>query len=324
VAKKIVVLGTGGTIAGLRAAAGEGYHAAQLSVQQLLGGLGPNLGLDLVVEQVAQIDSKDMSREVWQALLARCHHWLEQADVSGLVITHGTDTVEETAWFLSEVLAPFKPVVLTCAMRPADAPDADGPRNLSEALRVAADTQAHGVMVVCAGEIHGARDVQKVHPTRLQAFGSGDAGVCGRVSDAGVAWLRSPVVSSRAWDTEAMARLMALPAWPRVEILLSHALADGGHIAALLDRELMQRLDLAPVRGLVVAGTGNATVHEALIRPLQEAQAAGVSVAYVTRCAEADGVLAPSSKGSAAALAPGLSPVKARISLILELARSGD
>jgi L-asparaginase len=122
--QKIVVLGTGGTIAGTSAQAGDniGYTAAQVGVGQLLAavpGLQQAARGVLVAEQVAQIDSKDMDGHVWQALALRCAHHLEDPEVRGVVITHGTDTLEETAWFLHEVLdTRAKPVVLTCAMRP--------------------------------------------------------------------------------------------------------------------------------------------------------------------------------------------------------------
>jgi hypothetical protein len=110
-AKRIVVLGTGGTIAGRAASAHDnlGYQAAQVGVEDLLRGVNAPQPVDLVTEQVAQVDSKDMDFGVWRALAARCAHWLAQDDVAGLVITHGTDTMEETAFFLQAVLAPAKP-----------------------------------------------------------------------------------------------------------------------------------------------------------------------------------------------------------------------
>src|ERR1017187_2879725 len=157
--KKIVLLGTGGTIAGSAADADDnvGYTAAQLGVEQLLQAT-PDLAkatYAVVAEQVAQVDSKDMSFAVWRLLALRCAHWLAQSDVQGIVITHGTDTLEETAFFLRLVLpanlTACKPVVLTCAMRPASARFPDGPQNLSDAFVVAADGAAKGVLAVCAG-----------------------------------------------------------------------------------------------------------------------------------------------------------------------------
>lgn len=200
-AQKIVVLGTGGTIAGTAAQAGDniGYTAAQVGVGELLAavpGLETVAGGPLVVEQVAQIDSKDMEVGVWRALALRCDECMRDPSVRGVVITHGTDTIEETAWFLHSVLHASKPVVLTCAMRPSTALVPDGPQNLLDAVAVAATAGAQGVVVVAAGTIHGARRVQKVHPYRVDPFSSGDAGPLGWVEEGAArlvqAWPQAP------------------------------------------------------------------------------------------------------------------------------------
>ena len=177
-ASTVVVLGTGGTIAGTAADAGDnvGYTAAQLGVAQLVKAVPALQATTLDVEQVAQVDSKDMSHEVWRSLALRCAHHLARDDVTGIVITHGTDTLEETAWFLQRVLALSKPIVLTGAMRPATALQTDGPQNLLDAVTVAQSPDARGVVAVLSGRVHGARDVRKVHPYRVDAFNSGDAG----------------------------------------------------------------------------------------------------------------------------------------------------
>ena len=189
--KKLWVLGTGGTIAGLSANAHDnlGYVSAQVGVAQLAGSVGPAIAQhwELLTEQVAQIDSKDMDFDVWAVLAGRCRHFLSQEDVAGLVVTHGTDTLEETAYFLHRVLGSegvgHKPVVLTGAMRPASSMASDGPQNLRDALAVAADPAASGVLVVFAGKVHGAVQVQKVHPYRLDAFDSGESGPIGFVEE---------------------------------------------------------------------------------------------------------------------------------------------
>ncbi|MFN4359919.1 MAG: asparaginase [Hylemonella sp.] len=313
VGQKIVVLGTGGTIAGLAQGTTAGrYRAAQKSVDELLVGVAVPTGVRVQVEQVAQIDSKDMDLTVWQALLRACRAHLDQADVRGLVITHGTDTLEETAWLLQALLAPHKPVVLTCAMRPADAPDADGPRNLADALAVAADPDASGVLAVCAGRILGAQEVQKVHSSWLDAFSSGEAGDIGRVQASRVQWLRDrPVSTPRA----ALESVLAATALPRVEIVLSHAAASGAAVDALVDPDTAVRHGAASVRGLVLAGTGSGTLHREIEAATQRAQAAGVRVVRSTRCA--DGWLQPRADDAIPALP--LSPVKARLALMLDL-----
>lgn len=299
-----------------RAPGGRQYVAAQKPVADLLGAVPVPAGCEVLSEQVAQVDSKDIDLAVWQRLLLRCQYWLAQDDVCGLVITHGTDTLEETALLLQSVLAPVKPVVLTCAMRPANAPDADGPRNLADALQVAACGGAQGVTVVCAGQIHAAAEVQKVHTSRLDAFGSGDAGPLGRIGPEGVQLGRDWPRRGEAWSAPDVQALAARTAWPRVEVIYSHALASGAMVDTLLDAEVTRRLGVPPVQGLVVAGTGNGTVHHALLDALQRATAAGVHVVRASRCA-GGGV---SSTGEEVFPASrGLSPAKARVALMLSL-----
>lgn len=314
--KKIVVLGTGGTIAGTLSGPGGGYVAAQKAVAELLAGLPLSAAVELVSEQVAQVDSKDMDLAVWQALLRRCRHWLAQPEVQGLVITHGTDTLEETAYLLQAVLAPAKPVVLTCAMRPADAVDADGPQNLLDALAVAAEPGAHGVVAVCAGRILSAFDVQKVHTLQLDAFSSGEAGDLGQVVQGRVVLTKNWPKSTVKYASDAIENIANATAWPRVEIVLSHAAASGATVDALVAPDVAARFGAAPVRGLVVAATGNGTLHRALEAALQRAAAQGVRVVRATRCAQ--GRVWP-RPGDAWPDSQGLSPVKARLALMLEL-----
>jgi L-asparaginase len=306
--KKIAILATGGTIAGTSPVPGDnlGYTAAQLGVQDLLASVPALAGAALISEQVAQVDSKDMSFEIWRALAQRCSHWLAQPDVAGVVITHGTDTLEETAFFLQAVLAPGKPVVLTCAMRPATALAPDGPQNLLDAVAVASWRGARGVVAVCAGTIHGARDVRKRHTYRLDAFGSGDAGPIGYVEEGRLRLLR-------AWpgplgNAEAMLRKFTqAKRWPRVELVMSHAGAGGAVVQALIEQG---------VQGIVVAGSGNGSVHRDLEAALLNARDRGIKVVRATRCAEGEVLARPSDVLPHSA---GLSAVKARIALMLAL-----
>ncbi|GAB3361015.1 MULTISPECIES: asparaginase [Giesbergeria] len=307
----LVVLGTGGTIAGTAVCSSDnlGYSAAQRSVQVLLDGVGTvPVGIDLVSEQVAQVDSKDMDAAIWQALAARCQHYLRDPQVCGMVITHGTDTLEETAWFLHSVLPASKPVVLTCAMRPATALFADGPQNLRDAVVVATQPGAQGVTVVCAGQIHAAQRVQKVHPYRLNAFDSGDGGVLGWVEEGRVRMAQPWVTVALEADVE-KAVLPSAACWPRVEIVVSHAGASAATVDALV---------ASGVQGLVVAATGNGTIHQALIPALERAEAMGVAVLVSTRCVQGALVSTP-NRPPRWPWAPGLSPVKARITLLLQL-----
>ncbi len=331
--QKIVLLGTGGTIAGTAGDPGDnlGYTAAQVSVAQLLHATPElsTLACCLQTEQIAQVDSKDMSFAVWQRLALRCAHWLAQDEVRGAVITHGTDTLEETAYFLHAVLPPAllarKPVVLTCAMRPASSRFADGPQNLQDALALAQDPHANGVLAVCAGRIHSALQVQKVHPYRLDAFDSGEAGAQGMMEEGRVRWLNTgdrQIGDSGATAAAAecagaqrtlLDRLAGAADLPRVEVVMSHAGASARVVEALLAHEAGTQNRL---RGLVVAATGNGSLHQELERALLRAQASGVAVVRATRCAYGrvlprPGDLIPDSCG--------LSPVKARIALQLRL-----
>lgn len=320
-AKKVVVLGTGGTIAGRSARGSDnvGYKAGEVGVQSLLEDIAPLQaalqGRVLVAEQVAQVDSKDMGFAVWAALAQRCAQHLQDAEVDAVLITHGTDTLEETAFFLEQVLPPAllqaKPVVLTCAMRPASSFAPDGPQNVLDAMAVALDSAAHGVLVVCAGGVHSARLVQKSHTYRVDAFDSGDAGPVAVVEEGRVRWFGVPIAATppRAVDLSALVSAV----WPRVEIVMNYVGASGAMV-----RSLAQPGGAVPrLQGLVVAGTGNGTLHVDLEAALREVQAQGVQVVRASRCARGQVVA-----GEATAALPhsqGLSPVKARIALMLQL-----
>jgi L-asparaginase len=301
---KVVVLGSGGTIAGTAASATDaiGYTAAQLGVAQLVAAVPALADQALEVEQVAQLDSKDMDFATWQRLAERAAQHLAREDVVGVVVTHGTDTLEETAYFLHRVLAPAKPLVLTAAMRPATALDADGPRNLLDAVTVARDAAAEGVLVAIAGRVWAGAELRKVHTYRLDAFDAGDAGALAALEGGCLRWWR------RAPRADALGLpLIARDAaqWPRVEMVFNHAGANGSMVDTLVAQG---------VAGIVAVGTGNGTLHHALEAALQRAQASGVRVLRSTRCA-AGPVLGEGGLPSAGAL----SPWQARVELLLDL-----
>jgi L-asparaginase len=325
--QKVVVLGTGGTIAGTAASSADhtGYTAAQIGVTQLLHGIAglPEAlnGHELVTEQVAQIDSKDMDFATMTKLAARCAHWLGQVDVAAIVITHGTDTLEETAWFLHLTLPAdlqaAKPVVMTCAMRPATSSEADGPRNVVDAVRVALSGQARGVLCVCAGDVHSAQHVQKVHSHALNAFSSGDHSIAAQMQADKVLWkpekgpfydANSPVAQKNNAQT-AIETIVRTSQWPRVEIVQNYASSSGAVVRALLADHGQ------PVHGIVVAGTGNGTLSLDLEAALLAAQTQGVQVLRSTRCVF--GSVTP-VQGSALPCTP-LTPLKARIAMTLQL-----
>jgi L-asparaginase len=314
--QKIVVLGTGGTIAGESSSASEGlsYKAAQRGIDVLLQsvaeigqGLPPSLqACQFESEQVAQLDSKDMDFATWHHLAQRCQHWLSQDDVKAVVITHGTDTLEETAYFLSRVMGLSKPIVLTCAMRPANFKDADGPQNLRDALTLAAVAKGEGVWLVAAGEIHHSQHVQKVHPTRINAFDSGEAGVAGTVKQDHVEWLASFKPVRKPGDTAPL-WLPELAHWPWVEVVTNHVQADA---------KVVDLLTQAGVQGLVVAGTGNGSVSNAMKAGLMRAQAAGVEVRLASRCNQGPVIV---TDAHSFPVLDGLNPVKTRVALVLDI-----
>ena len=308
-ASKIVILGTGGTIAGTAADAGDniGYTAAQLGVMQLVAAVPALAAVALETEQVAQLDSKDMGYAVWRTLALRVAYHLDRSDVAGVVVTHGTDTLEETAYLLQRVLAPAKPVVLTAAMRPATALQSDGPQNLLDAVRVVQHPGAQGVLAVLAGTLHSGLEVRKTHTYRIDAFGSGDAGALGVVREGGITlW--------RAWPGgDALGlHLLARERSPRVAIVMSHADADGSVVEALRAHG---------IDGIVVAGTGNGTLHHGLEAALLRAQQqGGVQVLRCTRVAE--GPVLPTALGGFES-ADALTPAQARVELLLRLLAAG-
>ncbi len=316
---KVVVLGTGGTIVGVGAGPHAlSYQAAQLGVAQVVDfvkSVSPDLMLiPIETRQVAQVDSKDMDWPVWQALGRALQAELSRPEVGAIVITHGTDTLEEAAFLLHCLLNVNKPVVLTAAMRPATSHEADGPGNLRDALRVAhvaALRQHHGVVVVMAGQVWPARSVRKVQTQQIDAFDGGGCEALARVHASGEviefhAW---PAGGGGGWDCLEQ----DLPA--RVEIVTSHAGSDGRVVDALLAFQTKPS-QVDPVQGLVVAGTGHGTIHQGLTQALQRAEQSGIKVLRSTRVAQGgveyrDGDLWPA--------AGMLTPAQARVALMLEL-----
>lgn len=308
-ATRIVILGTGGTIAGQAARADDtiGYTAGALDVQSLIAAVPPLKAFDLDAEQVAQLDSKDMDAATWQRLAQRAACHLARPEVQGVVVTHGTDTLEESAWFLHRVLAPGKPLVLTAAMRPASALSADGPQNLLDAVTVARHPGAAGVLAVLAGRVHAAGDLRKRHATRTDAFAGGDAGPVALLEEGRVRPLRD-WPRGQPLGLQAIARDPAT--WPWVAVVANHAGAQGREVQALLK---------AGVQGLVVAGTGNGSISAALQAALQHALcSAGVPVRCCSRCADGT-VIAP--PGAVLPSAGERSPWQARVDLLLDLLR---
>jgi len=302
----VVILATGGTIAGVAPESTDttGYRAGALGADALIAAVPALAGHRLESESVAAIDSKDMDVATWRRLAERVAHHVARPEVAGVVITHGTDTLEETAYFLHRVLAPSKPVLLTAAMRPASALSPDGPANLLDAVIVAGTPGVRGVAVVFGGALWAAVGLRKIHTLQTAAFAASDCGPLARL-EGGV--LRA----FRAWpagEPLGLARIAAAPeAWPRVEIVLNHAGADGRLVDAAV---------ASGAAGIVVAGTGHGSLGERLEAALARARDAGVRVMRASRCAF--GPVLPRGAGDVEA-AGELSAVQARVELQLAL-----
>ena len=323
----IVYLGTGGTIAGSASSAQDNlsYTSGRVALGDLLAGLHglpERLGAHAMLhEQVFQEDSKDLDPSHWRILAARVAHHLGSPSVRGVVITHGTDTLEETAFYLARMLPATwlaaKPVVITCAMRPATSLSPDGPQNLRDATVVAGAPGAHGLMLVCQGQVLDGAQVQKMHPYQLNPFDVGDYGLVGVVEETQLrilgGWPRP--VPDRTVKTWAGSPTSGQD-FPRVEIVFNHNGADGANVRALCAPPSQGD---APVQGIVLGGTGNGTVHRGLEAALRHAQNQGVTVVRTTRCARGRVLPRADGRGEAFPILE-LSPVKARIELMLQLA----
>ncbi|WP_167854689.1 type II asparaginase [Mangrovimicrobium sediminis] len=271
----IVILATGGTIAG-RGDSGTraSYNAAALAVDALIEAVPQLAELAAISgEQVASVGSQDMSDAIWLTLAARVNTLLAEEGVDGVVITHGTDTIEETAYFLSLVVHSKKPVVLTAAMRPATALSADGPLNIYNAVAVAADPQAagRGVLVVINDDIHGARGMTKSSTTDVQTFISPERGLIGTSLYGENRYFRYPYKRHTADSEFSVDGLQALP---RVDVLYLHAGASP---------DLVDALVAAGARGIVLAGVGNGNMNRETQAAVARAVKAGVAVVRSTR-----------------------------------------
>jgi L-asparaginase len=256
----VVVLATGGTIAGAAASDVQAaYASGQVGVDQLLAAVPQAKKLAaLRGEQVSNIGSQDMNDEVWLKLARRVNELAAMPDVDGIVITHGTDTIEETGYFLNLVLKTKKPVVLTAAMRPSTALSADGPLNFYNAVAVAAnkDAAGRGVLVVVNDWIHGASSLTKASTTAVQTFLSPLRGLVGTVAYGEADFYRG-AVGRNTMDSEFS--LEGVTALPRVDIVMAHANMDG---------KMIEAAAAAGAKGVVIAGVGNGNMTKAALDAL--------------------------------------------------------
>lgn len=315
---RVTVLATGGTIAGAQARSpGKAYRSGITSIDSLIAaapGIGSLARLDAI--QVASIGSQDMGESVWRALARHARSALDKPGIAGVVVTHGTDTMEETAYFLNLVVRSPKPVVLVGAMRPATAMSADGPMNLFNAVATAAhpDAAGRGVLVVANDEIHFAREVTKTSTTQVGTFRSTHRGLAGLVSAGRIHFYGPPV---RRHTAASVFRMPVRGPLPRVDIIYAHA---------GMGPDLIEAAVRAGARGLVIAGVGNGNLGARAAAAAAAAARRGVAVVRSTRTGggivERNVEMADDRLGFIAS--DELNPQKARILLMLGLARTRD
>jgi L-asparaginase len=309
----VVVLATGGTIAGAASSDVQAaYTSGQVGVEQLLAAVPQAKKLaSLRGEQISNIGSQDMNDEVWLKLAGRINELVAMPDVDGVVITHGTDTIEETAYFLNLVVKSDKPVVMTAAMRPSTALSADGPLNFFNAVAVAANKKAagRGVLVVVNDWIHGASSLTKTSTTAVQTFLSPLSGLIGTVAYGDATFYRGPIGRHTAGSEFSLDGVTALP---RVDIVMAYENVDG----ALIDAAVA-----AGAKGVVIAGVGNGNMTEAALKSLAKHAKSGISCVRASRVTTGRvgrNVEVDDDKlGTVASL--GLNPQKARVLLRVAL-----
>lgn len=275
---RIVVIGTGGTIAGQGKSAHHtsSYACSVLGIEEILGAMSHAHELaELRSEQLLQTGSENFNNAHLIAIGLRVDALLSDDDVDGVVVTHGTDTIEETAYFLHLTLKTDKPVVFVGSMRPPSAMSSDAALNLYDAIAVAAHPSSRGLgaLVVANSEIHTARDVVKGNSFKLEAFRS-PYGVLGLVVEGVPRFYRKPARAhtiETPWSLHELAQ--HADALPKVDIVYAYGALDSSALDAIT----------AHARGIIYAGTGNGNVAEHLLEPLRAAAREGVHVVRATR-----------------------------------------
>jgi glutamin-(asparagin-)ase len=315
--KPVALIGTGGTIAGVAPDPDRphAYTDSQLGIGELVASLSSRVSLPpTVCEQLFQTGSEDFTEAHWLALAMRVQALLVDDGISGVVVAQGTDTIEETAYFLHLLLKSDKPVVVTGAMRPESALGSDVGLNLVQALTLAAHPKARGLgaLVMMNQRIHSAREVVKEHTWALDAFKTPEFGPLGVMLDGAPVWLRQPT-RGHTRDTPFALPIAGLP---RIDLVWGHV----GIRPDVIDASVR-----AGARGLVYAGTGNGSVATQMMPVLREAAASGCRIVRASRVQSGlvvrDG--AEDDSGAGFIAAGTLPAVKARVLLQLALTLEG-
>lgn len=314
---RIAILGTGGTIAGFidSTIATTGYTAGAIDIDVLIKAVPQIRDLaDISWEQIANIDSSNMCDEIWLRLAKKIAKLFAEG-IDGVVITHGTDTMEETAYFLNLTIKSDKPVVLVGAMRPSTAISADGPKNLYNAVALVANKEAKnkGVMVAINDKILSARGVVKTHSLNVDAFSSPDFGDLGYIVD-GKVFFYNNVTKAHTKNTPFdVSKLTSLP---KVDILYSYS-SDGSGVAA---KALFEH----GTKGIVVAGSGAGSIHKNQKDVLKELLKKGLKVVVSSRVVAGCVAVSDSDEKLGFISAEDLNPQKARVLLMLALTKTSD
>lgn len=314
----IVILATGGTIAGAGdSSTKSSYSSGTVTVDKLISAVPEiNKMANIKGEQISNIGSQEMNNKVWLKLAKRVNELLKKDSVDGVVVTHGTDTMEATSYFLDLTVKTEKPIVFVGAMRSGSSISADGPLNIYNAVSVAInkDSYKKGVLVVMNDEIHAAREVTKTNTSRVNAFSSVNTGQIGNVYYGDV---RFYLESTRKNTYQTEFDIEKINSLPRVDILYGHANDS---------TELVEAAVKAGAKGIIHAGMGNGNIYPTTQDALGEAVKKGVVVARTSRVGSGrtnlNGETDDEKYGFIAT--DNLNAQKARILLMLGLTKTSD
>ncbi|HXB92786.1 MAG TPA: type II asparaginase, partial [Puia sp.] len=294
-----------------------GYTAGKIPIDDLIGSIPAVKKIaNITGEQIASVGSQDMTIDIWKKLAVRINEIFNNNEADGIVVTHGTDTQEETGYFLDLVVASKKAVVLTGSMRPATAISADGPKNLYDAITVAIDpkSKGRGVLVSFNEGIFDAREVMKLSTTKTNAFGSPNTGAVGQAYDGKVVYYSN---SEREVNVGTPFSVTTDTKLPRVDIVYMYADAPPDQIDMLVNKK---------VDGIVIAGVGNGNFNKAYMDAVKRAVKAGIIVCRASRAPSGRVVLHDeiNDEELGTIVSDDLSPQKARILLMLGLTKTKD
>ena len=314
----IYILATGGTIAGDSQSALSGdYTSGEVSIDQLIASV-PQIGELATIkgEQISNIGSQEMNNEILIKLANRVNELLVKNDVDGVVITHGTDTMEESAYFLNLVVKSKKPIVFVGAMRTANSMSSDGALNIFNAVNVAINPKSwnKGALIVLNDEIHAAREATKTNTTALNSFSSPNSGKIGSVNYGVVNFYMQ---STRKHTVDSEFNIKDIKEFPRVDIIYSHTNDEADFVNLAVEKG---------AKGIVLAGLGNGNPYPSVEKALENAAANGVIVVRSSRTGSGSTSVGGEVDDEKLGFLSGdnLNPQKARILLMTALCKTDD